>query len=292
MVQNVIFQIDGGLGKSIMATAVLKVIKKEYKKANIVVITGHPDVFIGNPNVNKVLNPLQATGFYKSYIQNKEAKVFVSDPYSTSDFITEKQHLLKIWCDMYGLKYNGELPEIFLSKAEKEYFAPFYKLDKPIMAIQPNGGAIGQPLKYSWTRDLPASIVNEVISEFKNDYAILHIKRDDQIIYENTMAALDSWRSIAIMLTLSSKRLLIDSSSMHICTALNLPSVVGWIGTNPKVFGYDLHTNIVAKEPTKEINFESNSYSKHLLFEDISTFPYHNFNEVFNTDDIIKLLKK
>lgn len=291
MINTVIFQCDGGLGKSIMATAILKVIKKEYKKANIIVVTGYPDVFVGNPNVNKVLHPSQAISFYKSYIQNKEAKVFISDPYLTSDFITESGHLLKIWCDMYGLKYNGELPEIFLSKGEKEYFAPFYKLDKPIMAIQPNGGGVGQVLKYSWTRDLPSSTVNEVISQFKNDYAILHIKRDDQLMYENTIGALDGWRSIAIMLTLSTKRLLIDSSSMHICTALNLPSVVGWIGTNPKVFGYDLHHNIVAKEPTKEINLESNSYQKHLLYEDISTFPYIDFSEVFDTQSIINALK-
>lgn len=291
MAQNVIFQIDGGLGKSIMATAVLKVIKKEFKKANIIVVSGYPDVFIGNPNVNKVLHPSQAVGFYKSYIQNKDTKVFISDPYHSSDFITESNHLLKIWCDNYGLKYNGELPEIFLSKAEKEYFAPFYKLDKPIMAIQPNGGGLGQPLKYSWTRDLPASVVNEVVTQFKNDYAILHIKRDDQLMYENTIGALDSWRSIAIMLTLSTKRLLIDSSSMHISTALNLPSVVGWIGTNPKVFGYDMHTNIVANEPTKEVNVESNNYGKHLLYEDISTFPYVNFNDVFDTQSIINALK-
>ena len=291
MAQNVIFTIEGGLGKSIMATAILKVIKKEHKKANIIVITGYPDVFIGNPNVNKVLHQQQAVGLYKSYIQNKDTKVFISDPYSTSDFITESNHLLKIWCDMYGLKYNGELPEIFLSKGEKEYFAPFYKLDKPIMAIQPNGGALGQPLKYSWTRDLPASVVNEVVSQFKDNYAILHIKRDDQLTYENTIGALDSWRSIAIMLTLSTKRLLIDSSSMHVATALNLPSVVGWIGTNPKVFGYDLHTNIIANEPTKEINVESNSYTKHLLYEDISTLPYNNFNEIFDTQRIINALK-
>lgn len=291
MVNTVIFQVDGGLGKSIMATAILKVIKKEHKKANIIVVTGYPDVFIGNPNVNKVLHQQQAVGLYKSYIQNKDTKVFISDPYSTSDFITESNHLLKIWCDMYGLKYNGELPEIFLSKGEKEYFAPFYKLDKPIMAIQPNGGALGQPLKYSWTRDLPASVVNEVVSQFKDNYAILHIKRDDQLTYENTIGALDSWRSIAIMLTLSTKRLLIDSSSMHVATALNLPSVVGWIGTNPKVFGYDLHTNIIANEPTKEINVESNSYTKHLLYEDISTLPYNNFNEIFDTQRIINALK-
>jgi hypothetical protein len=291
MVQNVIFQIDGGLGKSIMATAILKIIKKEYKKANIIVVTGYPDVFIGNPNVNKVLRTEQAVGLYKSYIHNKNTKVLIADPYLTSDFITESNHLLKIWCEIYGLKYNGELPEIFLSKTEKEYFAPFYKLDKPIMAIQPNGGAVGQTLKYSWTRDLPALVVNEVIAQFKNDYAILHIKRDDQLTYENTMGALDSWRSIAIMLTLSTKRLLIDSSSMHISTALNLPSVIGWIGTNPKVFGYDMHTNIVANETTKEVNFESNSYTKHLLYEDISTLPYNNFSEILDTQLIINALK-
>ena len=291
MVSNVIFLVEGGLGKSIMATAILKVIKKEYKKANIIVITGYPDVFIGNPNVNKVLHQQQAVGLYKSYIQNKDTKVFITDPYSTSDFITESNHLLKIWCDIYGLKYNGELPEIFLSKGEKEYFAPFYKLDKPIMAIQPNGGAVGQPLKYSWTRDLPASVVNQVVDYFKNDYAILHIKRDDQLIYENTIGALDSWRSIAIMLTMSVKRLLIDSSSMHVASALNLPSVVGWIGTNPIVFGYNLHTNIMANEPTKEVNFESNSYTKHLLYEDIATLPYNNFSEIFDTQRIINALK-
>ena len=224
MANNVIFQCDGGLGKSIMATAILKVIKKQYKKANIIVVTGYPDVFIGNPNVNKVLHQQQAVGFYKNYIHNKDTKV-------------------------------------------------------------------GQPLKYSWTRDLPASVVNEVVSQFKNDYAILHIKREDQLTYENTMGALDSWRSIAIMLTLSAKRLLIDSSSMHIASALNLPSVVGWIGTNPKVFGYDMHNNIVANEPTKEVNIERNSYTKYLLYEDISTLPYNNFSEIFDTQKIINALK-
>lgn len=291
MIQNVIFSIEGGLGKSIMGTAILKVIKKEYKKANIIVITAYPDVFIGNPNVNKVFNHQQSVGLYKNYIHNKETKVFITDPYLTSDFITESNHLLKIWCDMFGLKYNGELPEIFLSKPEKEYFAPFYKLDKPIMAIQPNGGAIGQQLKYSWTRDLPLIVVNEVVSQFKNDYAILHIKREDQLSYENTIGALDSWRSISIMLTLSTKRLFIDSSFMHIATALNLPSVIGWVTTKPKIFGYDLHTNIIANKPTKEINLEINAYSKHLLYEDILTLPYNNFNEILDTQSIIKSLK-
>ena len=287
---TVICQVDGGLGKSIMFTAVLKAIRKQYKKANIIVVTGYPDVFIANPNVNKVLRFDQLSGIYSKEVMNKDVKVFVSDPYHTSDYITESGHLIKIWCESYGVEYNGELPELFLLKAEKEYFEPFYRLGKPILAIQPNGGAINQPLKYSWTRDIPAPIVEQVIEKFKNDYAILHIKREDQIIYPNTLQALDTFRSIAILLSMSQKRLLIDSSAMHIATALNLPSTVAWVGTNPNIFGYEMHNNILANKPTRESNFQHPHYQKYLLYQDISTIPYNDLNEVFDVAKIIKSL--
>lgn len=288
---TIIFSIDGGLGKSIMATAVLKAIKKQYKKANIMVSSAYPDVFINNPNLNKIITSSNNSGLYRDYIQNKEAKVFIGDPYSTSDYITESKHLIQIWCEMYGVEYNGEMPELFLSKAEKQYFEPFYKMDKPILAIQPNGGAINQPLKYSWVRDIPTPIIEQVIEKFKDNYAIVHIKRDDQLMYANTIGALDNFRSIAILLTLSKKRLLIDSSAMHIATALNLPSVVAWIGTNPKVFGYDMHTNILANEFTKPLDLNHSYYQRLPLFEDISKIPYNDLKEVFDASLIIEKLK-
>jgi ADP-heptose:LPS heptosyltransferase len=289
---NVIFQIDGGLGKSILGTAVLKAIKKQYSKANIIVVTSYPDVFVNNPNVNKVLTHETISGVYEKYILNKDAKVFVSDPYATSDYITEEKHLIQLWCEMYGLNYNGEKPELFISKAERQYFEGFYKLDKPIMVIQPHGGAFNQPLKYSWTRDIPQPIMQDIINHFANDYAILHVKREDQIIYENTFQALDSFRSIAVLLSMSTKRLLIDSSVMHIATALNLPSVVTWVGTNPKMFGYDIHNNIVANEPTKTPDLNHPHYSKYLLFQDISSIPYNDLYEVFDTQKIIDAINK
>jgi ADP-heptose:LPS heptosyltransferase len=273
-----------------MATAVLKAIKKKYKKSNIIVVTGYPDVFIANPNVNKVLRFDQLNGIYEQNIMNKDCKVFISDPYHTSDFITESKHLIQIWCEMYGLEYDGESPEIFLLKAEKEYYEPFYKLDKPILAIQPNGGAVNQHLKYSWTRDIPAPIIEQVVEHFKNDYAILHIKREDQIVYPNTLQAIDGFRSIAIALNLSQKRLLIDSSSLHIATALNLPSVVTWVGTNPKVFGYEMHNNILANNPTRKVELNHPHYQKYLLYQDLSTIPYNDLNEVFDVAKIINAL--
>jgi hypothetical protein len=200
MAKTIIFSIDGGLGKSIMSTAVLKAMRKKYLNDYIIVVTGFPEVFIGNPDVNKILNHGQTSGIYKKHIMNKDCKVFVADPYNTSDYITESKHLLEIWCEMYGITYNGEKPELFISKSEKQYFEKFYKTDKPILALQTNGGAVGQPLQYSWTRDIPQPVIQEVIEYFKNDYAILHIKREDQLIYPNTFQALDSIRSIAILL--------------------------------------------------------------------------------------------
>jgi hypothetical protein len=39
------------------------------------------------------------------------------------------------------------------------------------------------------------------------------------------------------------------------------------------------------------MNFESNSYTKYQLFEDIATMPYNNFDEIFDTQKIINSLK-
>lgn len=288
---NIIFDISGGLGKNILSTAVLKAIKTQHPKAKVIVLTSYPDVFIGNPNVNKVIQHGTVAAIYKDYIENKEAKVFITDPYTTSDYLTESKHLIEIWCNLFGIAYNGELPELFISKTEVEYFAPFYQLEKPIMAIQPNGGPIDQPLKYSWVRDIPTPVINDVIQHYKKDYTIVHIKREDQIIYPDTVGALDSFRSIAVLLSLSQRRLLIDSSAMHIATALNLPSLVCWIGTNPKVFGYDMHGNIEANAPDKELNFENQYLQRMPLFEDISRCPYTELSNIFNSEDIIKALK-
>jgi ADP-heptose:LPS heptosyltransferase len=159
------------------------------------------------------------------------------------------------------------------------------------MAIQPHGGAVNQPLKYSWVRDIPFTTTEKIIERFKNDYSIVHIKRQDQIEYPNTIGALDGFRSIAVMLTMSKKRLLIDSSAMHIATSLKLPSVVTWVGTKPKIFGYDMHNNIIANEPTKPIDLNHSFYQRLPLFEDVSKIPYNDFNEVFDANKIIDALK-
>lgn len=289
---NVVFQIDGGLGKSIMATAMVKVIRKRYKNSHIVVVTAYPDVFLNNPHINECFKIEQMGGAYLKYIKDQDCKIFISDPYHHTSFLTGKEHLFTTWCKIYGLHYNDEQPELYLTQPEKDYFSPFYNVEKPILAIQPNGGPQGLGYNYSWTRDIPEPIVNKIIQHYKNDYTIVHIKRQDQLIYPDTLHALDGFRSIAILLQLSKKRLLIDSFGQHLALAMGMKSTVCWVTTKPKVFGYQLHDNIQSNPFTKQPQLQNSIYQPFNLAQDISSIPYNGLEEVFNTNKIIESLNK
>ena len=290
---NIIFQIDGGLGKSIMGTAMVKVIRKRYKNSKIIVVTGYPDIFLNNPDINEVYHPNNVNGFYLKYIKDQNCKIFVEDPYRRNDFILEKPiNLFKTWCDLYGLRYNNEQPQIYLTQPEIDYFSPYYQTDKPILAIQPNGGPVGSGYQYAWTRDIPETNMLEIIEHYKDNYSIIHIKREDQKIYPDTMQALDGFRSIAILLQLSSKRLLIDSFSQHLAASLNLKSTVCWVSTKPEIFGYKIHDNINANPFTKEPSLHEAAYQPFALSQDIHSIPYNDLREVFDTNKIIESINK
>ena len=225
---NIIFSVDGGLGKSIMATAIVQAIKKKYKKSNLVVVTAYPDVFVNNPFVNRCLKGSEGNRIYKEYIKDQKCKLFVANPYHTDDFLQSKKHLLHIWCELFGLKYKNEVPQIYLTQAEIDYYKSVYVSDKPILALQSHGGGEGQAQAYNWARDLPNPVIENIIDRFKDEYTICHIKRKDQPVFDNTLQAIDGLRSIAVLLAVSQKRIFIDSFAQHLSAALNLSSVV-WL---------------------------------------------------------------
>jgi len=288
---NIIFQISGGLGKSIMATAVCSAIKKKYPEANLIVVSAYADVYLNNPNVHRAYNFGGISYFYDEFIDGKEFKVFANDPYLETAHIKQNEHLIKTWCEMFDVPYNGEMPELFLTEREKQFYLNKFTADKPIMVIQTNGGAQTEH-KYSWARDLPASLVTKLIDTYKDDYHIAHIRREDQLGYENTIPVTDSFRGLCVLLALSSKRLLIDSFAQHAAAALDLPSTVCWIANKPKVFGYELHDNIQSNPFTNKPELRNAYLSKFNIAGDLIEFPYNSENEIFDLETIIESLGK
>jgi ADP-heptose:LPS heptosyltransferase len=286
---NIIFQISGGLGKCIMATAVCSAIKKKYPESNLIVMSAYAEVFLNNPNVDKTYAFGGSSYFYTDFIEDKDFMVFAHDPYLETAHLKQDEHLIKTWCEMFDLPYNEEKPELFLTQREIDFFASKFATDKPIMLIQTNGGAQTEH-NYSWSRDLPTSAVLKVIDHFKDHYYIAHIKREEQQSYENTIPITDSFRTLCILLSLSQKRLLIDSFAQHAAAALDLPSTVCWITNKPEVFGYDLHDNIQANEFTNKPELRHAYLSKFNIAGDLLEFPYNSEDEIFNVDAIIESL--
>lgn len=287
---NIIFQINGGIGKVIAGTAICASIKAQYPNDKLIVVSGYPDVFLGNKNVDRAYAFGQQAYFYKEYIENQEIKIFAHDPYLETKHIKQEEHLIETWCNLYGLPVTKTTGELFLTQREKDFFSKKFVSDKPILLMQTNGGAEADQ-KYSWARDIPGYVVENVIHEFKEQYNIVHIRRDDQIQYDGAFGVSDTFRALIVLISLSEKRLLMDSFGQHAAASLNKPSSVLWITNSPKVFGYDLHTNIVANPETTSPELRSAYLSKYNIGGDPIEFPYNKESEMFNVPQIINSLK-
>ena len=280
----------GGIGKCVASTAICEIIKKKYPDSKLVVVSAYSDVFLNNPNVDRAYNFGSTSYFYEEFVENKEVLLFGHDPYLEINHIQHKEHLLQTWCNMFGLDYNGELPKIYLTDRERKFYQNKYKSDKPILLIQPNGGA-QTDVKYSWARDLPENVVTRIIKEFRNSYNILHVKRDDQPKYSDTYEITDNFRALCVLTEMSDKRLLIDSFLQHASTALNKKSTVCWIVNKPNVFGYELHDNITCNNFTGKGETRSAYLNKFNISGDLVEFPFNNEREIFDEEKIIHSLK-
>ncbi len=292
MHEYIIFEIKGGAGKNVMATAVIKALKKQYPQSKIIIVTAWDDLWYNNPNVYKIFKFGELKYFYDDYVKNKNSKIMILNPYDTEDYLYERAHLIKIWCDLFNIPYNGEQPELFFSQREISYVRNtiISKINKPIFLIQPFGGSYEEG--YSWARDLPVIDCEKIVRHYNNlGYHTFQIKGEKQILINGAEGLTKPMREIAIMIMYSDKRLFIDSVCQHISTALNIPSTVCWVVNNPKVFGYDLHDNIVTDAKIVHHTTQKSYLQPYDITGKPTEFPFDT-KTLFNVNDIIKSLEK
>lgn len=284
---NIIFQINGGIGKVIAGTAICASIKYKYPNDKLIVVSGYPEVFLGNPNVDRAYAFGQQQYFYQEYIEKEEVLIFAHDPYLEAKHIKSEEHLIETWCKLYDLPVIKTVGELFLTKREIDFYSAKYSSDKPMLLMQTNGGSQSD-LKYSWARDIPSYLVENVVYKFKDDYNIVHIRRDDQPQYDGTFGVSDNFRGLLVLIQLSDKRLLMDSFGQHAAAALNKQSTVLWICNKPNVFGYEMHTNIQANPETIIPELRNSYLNKYNISGEPIEFPYNSETEMFSVDQVIK----
>jgi hypothetical protein len=255
-------------------------------------MSGYPEVFLNNPFVDRSFAFGQAQYFYQDFIEGKDFKVFAHDPYLQTEYLMQNEHLVQTWTKMFDLPtFSDTSPKLYITERERIFFSQKFYSDKPILLLQTNGGAQGQDLKYSWARDIPSNVVQSVIEEFRDDYNIVHIRREDQISYEGTITVSDNFRSLAVLIEFSNKRLFMDSFGHHAAAALHKPSTVLWVANTPVVFGHDIHDNIVANPFTKKPELKHAYIQKFDITGNLIEFPYNFESEIFDVDKVIDSIK-
>lgn len=287
-----IWHIQGGMGKNIAGTSLVKTIKEKYPDRKLIMVTSWPEVYLNNMDVDRVYQLGQSPYFYEDYIENKDVIISKHEPYHQTDHITKKKHLIHNWCDLMGLEYKKQIP-VIIPNYPQGMLLGLWKRNKPIMVIQTCGGPMdGQRYSYSWTRDMPIEIAQQIVKKYENQYHIIQITRTDGYPLDGVerMDKKMSNMELFSLMVASDKRVLIDSSLQHAAAALNKKSTVLWIGTSPKVFGYDIHTNVEAKLPQRA-NQLIGSYTFDYQFENnIHECPYMNVNGIFDINEIFRVI--
>lgn len=288
-----IFDVKGGLGKHLAATAVAKCIKNNHPSRKLIIVCAYPDAFMNLPYVDRVYQLGNTSYFYQTYVENQDSLIFSNEPYLTTDHIHKKLPLIQSWCKMYNLEYHGESPDLIFNPLQKNISKDVWVKEKPVMVIHTNGGLIHPEAKpYMWARDMPFDIAQQVVDKYYKDYTIYQCTKANSPKLVNANAVqwddkmkLSTLEFLSIILH-SEKRVLIDSCLQHAAAALELPSVVLWNGTSPKVFGYDIHTNIETIKPQKfklpgsylfDFDFNGNE----------SEYPYDEDEDLFDVDKVL-----
>ena len=286
----IIWHIQGGLGKNIAATALCNDLKQQYKDRKLIMVVSYPEAFLSNPVVDRVYALGQSPYFYQDYIEGKDIVLFRHEPYNQTAHVTKKQHLIHNWCDLLGIEYKNQQPVLFPNYPQR-MTTGIWQRPKPVMVIQTGGGPMqGQKFSYSWTRDMPIEVAQEIINKYSQQYHIIQVTRPDGYQLpgaERIDGPLSNMELFSLLVT-SQKRVLIDSCLQHAAAALKLQSTVLWVGTSPTVFGYSTHKNIIAKLP-KKANQLIGSYLFDYQFENnMHECPYMDVKDMFNIEEIFK----
>ncbi len=277
-VKNLIFFCDGGIGKNIASTAVVRAIKKAYPNKNIIVVAGCPEVFMHNPNVKRTFHFGNALHFFEDWI-NEDSQVIKTEPYLHYDYINKTKHVIECWCEQIGVPFDGLEPDIYFTPNELEAAKIFTEEltdggATELALIQWIGGAIPdkpgdskqlkERLAGMYRRAMPQGQAQDIVDHLADvrGWTVLNIAHPHMPQLKNCKSPFFPIRAAISLLTQAKTFIGIDSFLQHAAAARQIQKkgLVVWGGTSKVCLGYDLHTNLEVKSCPTPACHRPNSY--------------------------------
>ena len=235
--------LEGGIGKHIAATAILKELSKKYI---VGVMTPYPDIFVGIPEVRVVYNSQpKGRDFYNSFDE-----IFHQEPYR-GNYEKGNYHLIDSYCDICRI-----------SKVKRKPYLPQQmqgqKIDGKYVVVQFTGGQ--SPINFNPQNPYQQNEMHFGRNSIKNaqeivDYLVSKKLKVVQYGLPNELQLQNVIRfDIPYMQYLPIVQgaefiVAIDSSLMHMTASTDKGGVIMWGLTNPEQLGYEQFTNLVTDIP-------------------------------------------
>lgn len=262
-IKNIVFIVEGGMGKVIASTAIARMLRRRFSDKKIVVVSGYEDIYMHNLNVNRIYNFNNPLYLYEDYANPDSCFVRV-EPYMTHEYMFQGQHLVKAWAHEIGftdaeIEADSGLPEIYFTKNEIDSAHEYIKEctgdgKKKFILIQWTGGVAPQEKTmqayyasqmHMHRRSLPTKVVQQIVNRFvSQNYVVGAVQHNNHPDIKGTENISFPARATIALLKFSDGFIGIDSFMQHACAALGVQGVICWGGTDPCRLGYDVNVNL------------------------------------------------
>lgn len=269
MAKKCVVTVEGGLGKNVMFTAVLKELSKKYEK--IYVLSPYFDVFKACPYVTDAFPMGQVAMLYQQLCLDDDCDVLWKEPYTNQKFIKKQVHLFDAWAEELGINLSkkamdmvpcieryDELPNVPLQvnellrqlNGQKFILVQFCGGQSP---LTPQFDDKGHPTPYNdHNEGLKRNYYKgqELIDLLHREYPqhrILHFALPNEPNYNGADKVQAPYLVFHELCKHADKVVCTDSSLQHLATGVCKDVTVIWGETRPEHFGYSCNKNICAK---------------------------------------------
>lgn len=265
--------VQGGTGKHIMATAIMKELKSKYDE--VYVTSAYKDIMDACPYVDGSFMFGQSN-LYQDIVLDDDCDVLWKDPYDNPKFIKKRCHLFDAWAEEFDISLSAPAMDLSpqldimrvpqMSKAIEE--ADKWVNDKhgDFIIVQFTGGQspflFEQQMKNKDKQDIPQyneykeplkrnfhdgqKLVDALREEYKGT-AILHYGLKNEPDYKGSEKVILPYLTYRYLAPKAKAIVCIDSSLQHLCAGTGANVIVIWGETKPEHFGYSFFKNVCAK---------------------------------------------
>ena len=122
MEKYLVWHVQGGLGKNVASTSLIGDLKKTYSDRKLIMVVSWTEIFLQHKGIDRLLHMGNTPHFYDDYVYNKDTIVFRHEAYNQSAHVHKSQHLIHNWCDLMGLEYKEQQPQVYANEVEKQSF--------------------------------------------------------------------------------------------------------------------------------------------------------------------------